>query len=146
MKLHLHPYLFICLFFIIKNCPAQTQQVRFNLVSGSNGIYLGKINGITRDPQGVMWFSDQDHQSIIRYDGNSMTSFPFDAKNSNSLGGRYPECIYADSAGIIWIGFTGSGLDRFDPATSTFTHFRHQTNDTGSIASDIVSALLVDHL
>ena len=82
MKIPFCPYLFICLFFIIKNCPAQTQQVRFNLVSGSNGIYLGKINGITRDPQGVMWFSDQDHQSIIRYDGNLMTSFPFDAKNT----------------------------------------------------------------
>ena len=49
-------------------------------------------------------------------------------------------------AACIWIGFTGSGLDRFDPTTGTFTHFRHQANDTGSIASDIVSALLIDHL
>ncbi len=75
-----------------------------------------------------------------------MTSFPYDPKNSNSLGGRYPECIFADSTGMIWVGFTGTGLDRFDPRTNIFTHFRHQANDTGSLASDIVSALLVDHL
>ncbi len=42
MNIHLHPYLFICLFFLIQNCPAQTQQARFNLVSGSNGILFRK--------------------------------------------------------------------------------------------------------
>jgi ligand-binding sensor domain-containing protein len=146
MKIHLHPYFLICILFIINNCPAQTQQVKFNLVSGSNGISLGTINGITRDPKGVMWFSDQDHQCIIRYDGTLMTSFSYDPKNSNSLGGRYPECIFADSTGIIWIGFVKTGLDRFDPETNTFTHFRHQSNDTGSLANDIVFALQVDHL
>jgi len=146
MKIHLHPYFLICLLFIIKNCPAQTQQIKFNLVSGSNGISLGTINGITRDRQGVMWFSDEDHQSVIRYDGTLMTSFPHDPRNSNSLGGRYPECIFADSSGMIWIGLIGAGLDRFDPETNTFTHFRHQSNDTGSLANDIVFALQVDHL
>lgn len=93
-----------------------------------------------------MWFSDQDHQCIVRYDGTLMTTYPCDPKNPNSLGGRYPECIAADSAGNIWIGFTGTGLDRFDPGTNTFTHFRHQASDRGSLANDTVSALLVDHL
>src|SRR5258708_4601090 len=146
MKIHHFPYIFIFLLFSIRNCPAQTQQIKFNLVSGSNGVSLGKINGITRDQQGVMWFSDQDHQCIIRYDGTLMTRYPYDRKNPNSLGGPYPECLIADSFGNIWIGFIGSGLDRFDPETNTFTHFRHQANDTGSLANDTVSALLVDHL
>jgi ligand-binding sensor domain-containing protein len=146
MNIHLHPYILICLLFTIKNCPAQTEQVKFNLVTGSNGISLGTINGMTRDRQGVMWFSDEDHQCLIRYDGTFMTSFPHDPKDSNSLGGRYPECLFADSSGNIWIGFNGTGLDRFNPETNTFTHFRHQSNDTGSLANDIVFALQVDHL
>lgn len=146
MKVRHFPYVAIYFLFIVENCRAQTQQVIFNLVAGANGIALGKINSITQDRQGVMWFSDQDHQCIIRYDGTLMTRYPSDLKNPNSLGGRYPECIAADSIGNIWIGFTGTGLDRFDPETKTFSHFRHQANDKGSLADDIVSAILVDHL
>src|SRR3954469_5330654 len=96
-----------------------------------------------------MWFSDQDQQCIFRYDGTLMTKYEYDPKNPNgskSLGGRYPECIFADSAGIIWIGFWGTGLDRLDPLTNSFTHFRHNANDPASLANDTVSALLVDHV
>jgi ligand-binding sensor domain-containing protein len=128
------------------DCVAQTQQVNFIKVPGANGITLGRVNSITRDPKGVMWFSDQDNRCIVRYDGTQMTRFFHDPLNPNSLGGRYPECIFADSAGIIWIGFLGMGVDRFDPATASFTHFRNQTNDTNSLANDTVTSLLVDHL
>lgn len=145
MKVRHFPYIFIFLLFIIEKCLAQIQQVKFNLVSGSNGIALGKINGVTRDQQGVMWFSDQDHQCIIRYDGTQMTRFSHLPNDPNSLGGTYPECLLADSNGIIWIGFWGMGVDRFDPGTNTFTHFRHLANDTGSLSNDTISALLLDH-
>ena len=142
-------YIIIFILLTAELSTAQTQQLKFNLVSGSNGISLGRINGITRDTHGVMWFSDQDQQCIFRYDGTLMTKYAYDSKNSdksNSLGGRYPECIFADSSGIIWIGFWGTGLDRLDPVTNTFTHFRHKTDDPASLANDTVSALLVDHL
>jgi len=35
----------------------------------------------------------------------------------------YPETIYADPRGFIWIGFYGMGLDRFDPRTEEFIHY-----------------------
>ena len=145
MKIRLHPYIFIFILFNAGPVFAQSVQPRFNLITGSNGISLGKINCITRDRQGVTWFSDQDNHSIIRYDGTHMTKFQYDPKNPNSLGGSYPECLYADSSGIIWIGFNGMGLDRFDPETNHFTHFRHETNDPESLANNIVYAILVDH-
>src|SRR5258708_1902737 len=101
------------LFFIPKDISAQTQDVKFNLISGSNGISLGKINGIARDIHGVMWFSDQSNRCIVSYDGNKMTRFQNDPKKPNTLGGIYPECVFADSSGIIWVGFYGMGLDSF---------------------------------
>jgi signal transduction histidine kinase/ligand-binding sensor domain-containing protein len=39
----------------------------------------------------------------------------------------------------------GSGLDRFDPATNTFTHYRHNSKDQSSLNSDTVTAILEDH-
>jgi signal transduction histidine kinase/ligand-binding sensor domain-containing protein len=129
-----------------KEIIAQTQPVKFNLIAGANGISLGKINGITQDKKGVMWFTDQTNRCITRYDGNHLTRYQNDPKNTNSLGGTYPECILADSTGIIWIGFYGMGVDRFDPETNSFTHYRHQPNDPGSLGHDTVSAILIDRL
>src|ERR1035438_3291771 len=132
-----------CLFavFIVLACNmglGQTHEPKFNLNTGADGITPGRINGMTRDPQGVMWFSDQTNRGIICYDATHMKRFLNDPKDSNSLGGDgYPKCIVADSTGIIWIGFyNGGGGDRFDPETGKFTHFRHRENDPGSLSNN----------
>jgi signal transduction histidine kinase/ligand-binding sensor domain-containing protein len=123
---------------------AQTHELKFKAISGVDGLNVGKINGMVRDIHGVMWLSDQSNRCITRYDGLHMKRFPSDPKNPNSLGGSYPECLATDSTGIIWIGFYGMGLDRFNPETGEFTHYRHQLNDPRSLSSDTVSAVLVD--
>ena len=146
MKNSLATHSFIFLLLLSTQSLAQTQQLKFNLISGSSNISLGKINGMTRDANGVMWFSDQTNNCITRYDGNQMTRYKNDPKNPNSLGGTYPECVFADSAGIIWIGFYGMGVDRFDPLTNQFTHYRYQPNNRNSLSNDTVTAILKDHL
>ncbi len=136
----------ILLFCFTEESFAQSQELKFNLISGTNGISLGKINAITQDKYGFMWFSDQSNRSIIRYDGSAMTRFQNDPKNPNSLGGYYPECLFADSTGFIWIGFYGQGLDKFDPESNTFTHYDHDPGDPESLSHDFVSAIRIDHL
>ena len=79
----------------------QPEDLKFNIVSGSNGVLLGKINNMIRDKYGYMWFSDQSNRCIIRYDGTKMTKYRNDPRDPNSLGGTYPECLFADSNGII---------------------------------------------
>ncbi|HAH25977.1 MAG TPA: hypothetical protein DCL77_19825, partial [Prolixibacteraceae bacterium] len=138
--------IFIFIFFLFIGSQAQIPQVSFNPILGNDGISLGKINSITQDPQSYIWFSDQDNGIIIRYDGSRMTSYKNDPKNQNSLGGDYPEHLFADSTGIIWIGFYGTGLDRFDPESGTFTHFRHNKNDPFSLSNDSVTSVLMDQL
>ena len=132
--------------FFLNYCTAQTPDVKFTLVTGGNGISFGKINAIIKDKHGFLWLSDQSNGCIIRYDGNQIIRYKSLSKKPNSLGGAYPECLATDSAGILWIGFYGMGLDRFDPYTNTFTHFRHNPGDPQSLASDAVSSVLVDHL
>ncbi len=137
-------FLFLLLYPATQDSHAQIQQIKFNLVEGTDGVSLGKINGITQDTKGYMWFADQDKKCITRYDGYKMISYSNDSLNPNSLGGTYPECILADSSGIIWIGFLGTGLDRFDPETGSFTHFRNIKNDPSSLSSDNVLQILMD--
>ena len=132
-------------------CPAtiliaQTNGLNFEKISSSNGISIGKINALTQDAQGFMWFSDQTNHSIYRYDGSHLTKYTHDSTIPNSLGGGYPECFATDPSGYLWIGFFGQGLDRFDPSTGRFTHYRHDQDDLESLSDDNVGAILVDRL
>jgi streptogramin lyase len=45
---------------------------------------------------------------------------------------------------MIWAG-TQSGLDRLDPRTGIFTHFRHKKEDLSSLSDDVVLAIMEDH-
>lgn len=130
--------------FLPLHSAAQENTIKFSLVEGVGEISLGKITGITQDPKGYMWFTDQDKSCITRYDGYTMRSYRYDPANPNGLGGSYPETIFADPKGFIWIGFYGQGLDRFDPRTEQFAHYRYNPGDANSLSSDTVSVVIMD--
>ncbi len=137
---------FAILYLIPSVVLTQTNELKFHLVTASNGNSMGKINSITPDREGAMWFSDETNNCITRYDGSLMTNYYYSYKDSNSLGGWHPECLLADTSGILWIGFYGQGLDKFDPKTNRFIHYRHHPEDSKSVGSDTIAALLIDHL
>jgi signal transduction histidine kinase/ligand-binding sensor domain-containing protein len=124
----------------------QTRVPSFNLVTGTNGIMLGKVNAVVRDSYGFLWLSDQTNHCIVRYDGNYMKRYSHSPGKANTLGGHYPECLAADRDSTLWIGFYGQGIDHFDPVRGTFQHYAHNPDDPGSLSNDVVSAVLVDRL
>ena len=134
---------FMC--FSVTKIQAQSQSLNFKQIAKVDDISLGKINAITQDSYGFMWFSDQTNHCILRYDGSQMKRYPFNPEKENALGGFYPECFAADSAGTLWIGFSDKGVDHFDPSTESFTHYEHDPNDPESLNDGGVSAILVAH-
>ncbi len=101
---------------------AQHDAILFNNMDSLTGTTLGKINAITQDPNGMMWFAGNSGNCIYSYDGITLTSFKQDNNNQNSPGFKSIETVYADKEGMIWIG--GAGLDRYDPRTGLFTHYK----------------------
>ena len=135
---------FHVLFLLVNISPAFAQPIFFNKVQPPPGKKFLHVTGIVQDKQGYMWFATKN--GLFRYDGYQMISYkniPFDP---NSLANDALETICVDSSGIIWIGTIGSGLERFDPATGIFTHYRHNPGQQASISDDQVFALTTDHL
>ena len=52
-------------------------------------------------------------------------------------------CAYQESGGVLWVG-TGDGLDRLDPATGSFIHYKHDARDAGSLSSNRVTTIFED--
>lgn len=120
------------------------QEQRFARIDAEQGKPIGKINAIDQDPHGFMWFLGTGERCLYKYDGWRITRYGQENQNINTLGGTDLSALHVDDSGIVWIGFAGSGLDRFDPLTETFTHYRNKINDSTSLSTDNLTAILRD--
>src|SRR5438309_8136351 len=137
----------ICLLILLNNilCPAlYGQQKLFNKIDLGNNANTG-ISAITQDQQGYIWFT-AERNGLVRYDGETFITYLHSEKDTNSISAAAAETLAVDAAGDIWIGTLGGGMDKYDPATNRFTHFRHSPSNPKSLAHDTVTAILEDHL
>jgi ligand-binding sensor domain-containing protein len=134
-QLRLCLFLFLCL--LSKEISAQEKPFAFNLLTGSKDVTLGKINGITQDKWGYMWFVDNGNSQLVRYDGYRMKVFKNNPADTNSINRSDFECIAADSVGNVWF-LVYAGMDKINSATGIVTHYKLK------IAGG--EAIIVDHL
>jgi signal transduction histidine kinase/ligand-binding sensor domain-containing protein len=99
--------------------------LKFRRLSTSDGLSQTRVAQIVQDNQGFMWFGTQ--YGINRYDGSEFKLFVHDPKRANSLCGAYVHSLFKDRSGMLWIG-CNQLVDRFDPRTETFTHYRVDPN------------------
>ena len=95
------------------------------------------------DRAGMLWVATGDG-GLNRMDPRTgrtkrYRSFPDDP---DSLSDDNVKVTYEGRDGAIWIG-TNQGLNRLDPGTGKFTHYRN-TQKPGSLSSDIVDSILED--
>ena len=138
--------IFLCLLLHARPGFSQKQGVKYTKITGENDIRIGKIASITQDKYGFRWFLDQTYKNLIKYDGSTMQRYSLEENNPHGFIGRIPECMTTDSTGAIWIGYFGEGLDRFDPALNTVTHYEYDSLNPSSLSNNTVNILLIDHL
>jgi signal transduction histidine kinase/ligand-binding sensor domain-containing protein len=136
-------YIFLLLFLFTIKASGQKAQLDFNIVTGANGITLGKINGITQDKWGYMWFADQTQGGPTRYDGYRMKTYRHNPTDPTSIDPNDMECIAVDSSGNIWFP-TKKGVDKLDPRTNISTHYHFDFKS--SCKGGFIAQILVDHL
>jgi ligand-binding sensor domain-containing protein/signal transduction histidine kinase len=100
--------------------------IRFTRLSTDEGLSQTRVIQIVQDDQGFMWFGSQ--YGLNRYDGYKFKVFKHEPGRTNSLSGVFISSLFKDRSGSLWIG-CGEFLDKFDPLTETFTHYRIDTTD-----------------
>ncbi len=99
---------------------------------------------------GVFWISTLN-DGLHRLDSKSetITSFVHDKEDEYSIGHNSVRATFEDQDGILWVGLgTGGnyggengkgGLDRFDPKTGIFKHYKVLRDDTSNFSLTIYS-------
>ena len=95
--------------------------IRFTRLSTEEGLSQTRVSQIVQDDQGFMWFGSQ--YGLNRYDGYKFKVYKHEPRRTNSLACVYIYSLFKDRSGSLWIGCEES-LDKFDPITETFTHYR----------------------
>jgi ligand-binding sensor domain-containing protein/serine phosphatase RsbU (regulator of sigma subunit) len=121
---------------------AQESRIRFERFSLEEGLSQSIVFDILQDGKGFLWFCTQD--GLNKYDGYGFTVYMPDPDNPHSISTNYTSSIYEDQSGILWIGTSGGGLNRFDPATERFTNYQADPGNPGGLGSNYISSVCED--
>jgi ligand-binding sensor domain-containing protein/signal transduction histidine kinase len=85
------------------------------------------IQALMEDDHGDLWIAT--NTGVNRFDPTieRFSRYLHDPKNPNSIADAYVTSIARDTRGYVWFGTEVSGLDKFDPRTGTFTHYRNDS-------------------
>ena len=117
--------------------------LRFRHLRIEDGLAQGTVQAIVQDAQGYMWLGTQD--GLQRYDGYEFLTLHHDPSDPGSLADNTVNSLVIGHDGALWVGTSVMGLDRLEPGTRHFTHFKHDPKDASSLADDRVEVLYVDH-
>ena len=143
MKSDIYHRSFILLLFLLSGFQSSAQEITFNKVLPSEGDYFRSVGSISQDMNGYMWIST--HNGLFKYDGYRFKHYQHDSTNPNSPLSNFliANCVARD--GSVWIT-ADLGVDRFDPNTEIFTHYRHDPDDSSSIClGGNYEGILEDH-
>ncbi len=108
-----------------------------------NSLFDNDVSGIFSGSNNVLYvgFYTKGFDKVIQNPFQVLKNNP---KINNTLSNNNVYCMYLDHDDILWFGTYGGGLDRYDPKTTRFKHFRHDENDPTTISHDWVRIIYED--
>jgi ligand-binding sensor domain-containing protein/signal transduction histidine kinase len=101
------------------------------------------IQALMEDDHGDLWIAT--NTGVNRFDPTieRFSRYLHDPKNPNSIADAYVTSIARDNRGCLWFGTEASGLDKLDPITGTFTHYR--SDSAGQFVGRITQVIADRH-
>jgi signal transduction histidine kinase/ligand-binding sensor domain-containing protein len=119
--------------------PAST--IRFDRITGGDGLSQNVVLAIAQDHRGFMWFGTED--GLNKYDGYQFTVYKHDPDDPETLSDDYVSVIYEDREGALWIG-TRNGLNCLDRSKGAFVRYEHDPDDAQSIGGTWIVSIHED--
>ncbi len=99
-----------------------------------------QIVGLFEDSHGQLWVGTQDGLNLFARETGEFTRFYHDPDDPQSLSHNTIFTFYEDARGRLWIGTYGGGLNRYEPTTGTFQHYRV----ADGLVNDSIYGILAD--
>ncbi|MGZ8558118.1 MAG: two-component regulator propeller domain-containing protein [Chitinophagaceae bacterium] len=103
------------------------------------------VNFFCEEPKGILWIGTR--KGLLRKNLHTQQEkfWLHDSLNENSLADNWVMSIRPDTEGNLWLATHLGGVDRFDPKTEKFTHYKHDENNPASLLQDFTHCLFFDN-
>src|SRR5215469_13738182 len=108
--------------------------IRFWRLPAGAGLSQFRVDAVAQDKLGFIWFGTQ--YGLNRYDGYKSKVFKHEPRRSDSPSCVYIRSLFVDHSGTLWIG-CDRFLDKFEPITETFAHYRIDTEIPSDLPTPI---------
>jgi signal transduction histidine kinase/ligand-binding sensor domain-containing protein/DNA-binding response OmpR family regulator len=112
----------------------QGSEVRFHHIGVEDGLSHSLVSTIVEDSLGFLWFGTED--GLNRFDGYGFRTY-YKGRTKRSPSDSWIIKLYVDGHNQLWIGYSGAGLERFDPIRENFHTYIPDTTLQGSISSNM---------
>ena len=99
-----------------------------------------RVWSLYEDTSGKLWVGTLGGINVLDPSSDRFTRFLHDLDDPESLSNNAIFSFNEDLSGMLWVGTWGAGLDRFDPATQTFTHF----TEKDGLPNNVIYGIEVD--
>ena len=106
----------------------------------ADGLPQGTVFSTLQDSQGFVWWTED---GLVRYDGHDLVRYADTHSTRGGLPGNFINQIVEDAHHDLWIA-TRTRPRPLEPGDDSFTVYRHDPANPGSLASDAVHNVLVD--
>ena len=108
------------------------------------GIDAPNITGFYEDKSGMIWIGTNTNGLYTYYKGaKSFKSYYHISTDNNSLISNNVLGILETNDGFLWIA-TELGLDKYNPVTDKYIHYKNDPQNSATISSNVVYSLLQD--
>lgn len=115
---------------------------------GNPGSLREGIVGLIRDDgRGRLWlggFVAANGLVVFDKKTETMTQYLHDPRNSAGPSSDYIVNVFEDRAGILWITSYDGAVDKIDPYSRQFRHYRHDASNPQSLGNDMVNVIHED--
>jgi len=107
----------------------------------SDGLSQSSVIAISQDHNRLMWFGTRD--GLNQFDGKEFKIFRSVLEDSTTISNNDILDLATAENGDLWIGTT-NGLNRYDPNKEVFQRYYQQPNNSSSLTSNTIRALLIN--
>ncbi len=101
------------------------------------------VSKIFQDQDGFLWFATRF--GLNKYDGRYFQQYFGDMTDTTALSNSRIHDVVQDDKGNFWLA-TDMGLNYYDRKTGQFQRYLHDPQNPNSLASNLTTALYLDHL
>lgn len=101
-----------------------------HIAGEKNAIIANGIKDVIQSKDGSIWVGTYEGISKLDLSTNQCVNYKHEEKVSTSLINNRVKALYEDLDTTLWIGtWSGSGFDRFNKKTETFSHFQFDSRE-----------------